>query len=266
MVLATRLLPALCDSLEQQGEGARRIIVNAYRVDGSVRRTGIGTSRPTRNPDHLARLLAPHIAALDPGFGVDAMSLIVSAADAMGPAQAPLAGVDDATAGFNIRFGELLDRLGNRLDAVEKWTPVKSHWPERAVRRVSFPDLSVTGEPMIQPGWRRLPARPLRFLDRPEPVATMALLPDYPPRRLIWRGRSHEVIRADGPERLAEEWWRAPASSGVASEAAREDLPSVDNNIRDYYRLELADGRRLWVFRAGMPGNTPSWYLHGAFA
>ncbi len=38
---------------------------------------------------------------------------------------------------------------------------------------------------------------------------------------------------------------------------------------RDYYRIEDEDGRRYWVFRAGLYGDSgtdlPAWYLHGVF-
>jgi protein ImuB len=63
----------------------------------------------------------------------------------------------------------------------------------------------------------------------------------------------HEVRRAEGPERIAPEWWR---TSGPALS-------------RDYFRVEDAAGRRFWVYREGLWGRetvTPRWYLHGLFA
>ena len=65
--------------------------------------------------------------------------------------------------------------------------------------------------------------------------------------------------RADGPERIAPEWWRADARGPAA-------------RARDYYRVEDEDGARLWMFRdagdgagAGDAGDG-RWFVHGIFA
>jgi protein ImuB len=102
-----------------------------------------------------------------------------------------------------------------------------------------------------KPAASNKPPRPIRLLEPPEPVEASWLLPDDPPFRFFWRRRRHRVTRADGPERIAEEWWRAEASGAV----------------RDYYRVEDEEGRRFWLFRAGLPGDgrLPRWYVHGIF-
>jgi protein ImuB len=99
------------------------------------------------------------------------------------------------------------------------------------------------------------PPRPIRLFDPPEPVEAFWLLPDDPPFRFTWRRRRHRVMRANGPERIADEWWR-PESSG-----------EVDA-IRDYYRVEDEEGRRFWLFRAGLHGgdHMPRWFVHGIFS
>ena len=99
------------------------------------------------------------------------------------------------------------------------------------------------------------PPRPIRLFAPPEPVEAFWLLPDDPPFRFTWRRLPHRVTRADGPERIAEEWWRAEGS------------PARDA-IRDYYRVEDEDGRRFWLFRAGLAGHDdpPRWFIHGLFA
>jgi protein ImuB len=78
-------------------------------------------------------------------------------------------------------------------------------------------------------------------------------VPDGPPIRFRWRRVLHAVIRADGPERIAPEWWRTP--EGTAT--------------RDYYRVEDENGRRFWLYRDGLydrETGTPRWFLHGLFA
>ena len=96
------------------------------------------------------------------------------------------------------------------------------------------------------------PPRPIRLFEPPQPVEAFWLLPDDPPFRFIWRRRRHRVTCADGPERIAEEWWR----------------PEGSDAIRDYYQVEDEEGRRFWLFRAGFPGaeRPPRWFIHGVFA
>ena len=99
------------------------------------------------------------------------------------------------------------------------------------------------------------PPRPVRLFAPPEPVEAAWLLPDDPPFRFTWRRRAHRVRRADGPERIAEEWWTSDGAN--LSPGA----------IRDYYRVEDDEGRRFWLFRAGLSGEPPPrWFVHGLFA
>jgi protein ImuB len=96
--------------------------------------------------------------------------------------------------------------------------------------------------------------RPARLLLHPEPIETMALLPDHPPVSFTWRGTRRSVKRADGPERVFGEWWKRNA-----------ELVAV----RDYFQVEDEAGERYWIFRAGdgEHGETGShkWFLHGIF-
>jgi protein ImuB len=123
---------------------------------------------------------------------------------------------------------------------------VESDIPERSVRRIG--PLAPAKE------WPRWP-RPVCLLSPPEPVENIiAVLPDHPPRRFVWRGRMHQVRRADGPERLYGEWWR----DGREAEA-----------VRDYFQVEDEEGGRFWLFRKG-DGEDPrtgdfSWHLQGVF-
>ncbi|HLH99072.1 MAG TPA: DNA polymerase Y family protein [Xanthobacteraceae bacterium] len=98
------------------------------------------------------------------------------------------------------------------------------------------------------------PTRPLRLFGRPEPIEAVAEVPDGPPVRFRWRRVLHQVAHAEGPERIAMEWWRDRDGRALT---------------RDYFRLECRDGIRLWVYREGLYGRElkePRWYLHGLFA
>jgi protein ImuB len=95
------------------------------------------------------------------------------------------------------------------------------------------------------------PRRPLRLLQRPEEISAMAAIPDGPPVRFRWRQCLHEVAQAEGPERIAMEWWSKPGLT------------------RDCFRVETKQGQRFWLYRDGLyrqDGFAPRWYLQGLFA
>ena len=240
-----RLTATVCTTLEHSGQGARRLDLLFERVDGTIATLRVGTARPSRDARHLGRMLDEKLERIDPGLGIEAMRLIVTRADALGHTQtATLSGSPRAD------IGALVDRLSNRLGAerVYRAEPVESDVPERSVRRV----------PALQRGggksWSPDLPRPVRLLDPPQPVETMALLPDHPPLAFTWRRVRHRVKHADGPERIAGEWWKRDGEM---------------RSVRDYFRVEDEDGRRFWLFRRG-DGEDPAtgdrrWFLHGFF-
>ena len=244
----------LCARLEAEGRGGRRFELCFHRLDGALHRLTIGLALPGRDARAIARLLIPKLETVDPGFGIEVVTL---AADGVEPLSTRQGRLDE---GCDIALEEgvapLVDRLTNRLgeDAVWRAEPFPSHDPERAVRRQ--PPLSPPFSPVTSGnGWDPDRPRPLRLFRRPEPIEAMALVPDDPPVFFRWRGAGHRVRRAEGPERLAEEWWRHPF----------ED--AAPQRVRDYYRVEDAAGARFWVFRDGLyeDGTTPRWWLHGLF-
>ncbi len=260
----SRLLAALCRQFEQAGVGARKLEIALYRVDGSVDRTVIGTSRPNRDNPKLMKLFEEKLGELDPGFGVELMILAAPEVEAWSGTQDALPDQDSPAvpAGADGTI-DLADRLALRLGAenVVRLLPRDSHLPERV--QVSAP---VSSKPATNGAWRRLAgmkgARPTRLLQRPEPVEVTAFVPDDPPSVFHWRRHAHRIVRADGPERIADEWWR-PRPDG--SRPPANDVPPV----RDYYRVEDDDGGRFWLFRDGpyrLAANgqpTARWFLHG---
>jgi len=153
----------------------------------------------------------------------------------------------------------LADRLGNRLGFanLRRLAPRESHLPERAV--ALLPALAAKKSAAR---WRSGVARPIRLLAPPETIEAMAPVPDDPPIMFRWRRLQHRVRRADGPERVAAEWWRN------LDPARGHEAPGDPGAIRDYYRVEDAEGRRFWLFRAGLyrPDQPASWFIHGVFA
>ena len=242
--VAADITAILCDRLDAEGRGARRFEIGFHRLDGLVQRVGIGLSLPGRDAARIARLLTPHLDVIDPGFGIEVATLTAEGVETLAQRQQRL----DAAAEIAPEDGlaPLVDRLAGRLGARAIWRdePSPSHAPERAVARK--PPLS----PSIAGTWDPARPRPLRLFRHPEPIEAIAPIPDDPPVSFRWRGALHRVRRAEGPERLAPEWWRPD-----------------HGRTRDYYRVEDETGARFWLFRAGLYGADPPprWWLHGLF-
>lgn len=256
-VLSDLLIEA-ADRLDQAGQGGRAFEASFYRVDGEVRRIMVRTGRPTREAPVVLRLFRERLAALaaplDPGFGFDQMRLSVPLTQTLRPTQR---GLEREPPGRE-DFSRLVDRLTAKLgpEAVLRFEPQDSHMPERAVRTApAAAARSDLGRPDAvawpEPDPDAPPMRPLQMFDPPQLVETLAEVPDGSPLRFRWRRVLHEVVRSEGPERIAGEWWRAP-----------------DQKTRDYYRVEDRDGRRFWLFRQGLftDEDAPRWFIHGLFA
>ncbi|WP_236960880.1 Y-family DNA polymerase [Methylobacterium durans] len=146
-------------------------------------------------------------------------------------------------------------------------TPTLSRTGEgarRAVRSILPPRSGGHGDPepvtrviLHWPGPEEgLRPRPLVLFERSEAAEeVIALAPEGPPERFRWRRRLHRVAHAEGPERIAPEWWRSPGKTGP-------------DRTRDYYVVECESGRRFWLYRDGAhaPGEPAGWFVHGLFA
>ncbi|WP_309242837.1 Y-family DNA polymerase [Lichenibacterium dinghuense] len=240
----------LCAALARRGEGARTVAASFFRVDGAVKHLRLGTSRPTRDPEALFALFREKIAALgedglDTGYGFDLIRLAVAEGEKLDARQD---GLDPEDAGSADSFADLADRLGARLGLrrVLRLAARDSHLPECAV--VALP----MAAPDPGPGGDGAGlCRPIRLFERPEPIDTVASVPDGPPVRFRWRQVMHDVAAIEGPERIAPQWWTGEAEL-----------------TRDYFRAEDRHGRRYWLYREGLFGrevDRPRWFLHGLF-
>lgn len=262
--LISLLAVTLKVDLERREEGARGLELLLFRVDGMVSRITVGASRPIREPALVRRLFHERLATLgdtiDAGFGFDLVRLSALSTARFDARQADLAGeVEDGGEELAI----FADRIGARLGetAVLEAVPVESHLPERAAPARPYAREEARKEMVERPARgaptatrRPRPAdRPIRLFRQPELIDVPATeVPDGPPLNFRWRRALHRVARAEGPERIAPEWW---------CEAA--DAPT-----RDYYRIEDAEGRRYWLYRQGLYTTqaVPRWFLHGVFA
>ena len=240
-----KLVAVLCKRLAARGLGARRLDLLFERVDNRVEAICVGTSQPVRDVKRLTRLLCDRIEKVEPGFGIERMRLAATLAEPLESRQSRTSLAEEDVPDVS----DLVDILGNRVgeEALFRIAPVASDVPERSVRRVApmAPDAGA---------WPDDWPRPSRLLPSPEPIDTIAVLPDHPPVTFTWRGVRRRVKCADGPERVFGEWWKRDA-----------ELVSV----RDYFRVEDETGERYWIFRAGDGEDTTTgshrWFMHGIF-
>lgn len=239
-----RLSSELSERLEERGYGMKRADLFAHRVDSKGQHIRVGLAKPARDPARISKLLCERIDQIDPGFGIEKLTLTAVHAEPLEERQMSSSLIEEEVADV-LPVIEILANRGARLFRV---TPVASDVPERSVGRIgpTAPESGAT--------WPTKWPRPPRLLEHPEPIDVMALLPDQPPVVVTWRGKRRRIVRADGPERIFGEWWQRP-----------KELLAV----RDYFVVEDDQGERLWIYRAGDGVDTETgshrWFVHGVF-
>jgi protein ImuB len=264
--VAEDLLRRLGRDMEERRLGGRRFVVTLCRADGARRRLAVETGRPTRDPAPVMRLLRERIESLadplDPGFGYDSVALAITRSEPLSPHQI---GLEQGKEAVDDSIAALVDRLAVRLgpEAVYRLVPANRHLPEVAQAALPLAQGAPGRAASFAARLGESPPRPLCLFDPPQPVEVIAGVPDGPPLRFRWRGHLFAVRLAEGPERIAAEWWRHEgAHSGNLA-----GHPENGALTRDYYRVEDSEGRRWWLFRHGLHAEQahPQWYLHGQF-
>lgn len=259
------LAQMLVAAMDKQGKGARRLEASFFRTDGAVRVITVETGQPVTRVNVVDRLFRERLDALadplDPGFGFDLIRLSASRVEIVVQEQRDF----DTRAQDNDEVAALIDRIAARIGGkrVVVHLPQDTHIPERAVIAVSAQQHLAAA--MVTEWPERVktepPLRPLRLFERPEEIkVTAAAVPDGPPPRFTWRRATHAVVRVEGPERIAMEWWKHEEEALT----------------RDYFRVEDAEGMRFWIYRDGLYGSElvtgegepvpPKWFVHGLFA
>lgn len=231
---ARDLAKQIAADLERRAMGARCLDLLFERVDNSIQAIRVGLAQASRNPDHLMRLLRGRLETIDPGFGIDAASLIAAQVEPL-PSQQIATVLSDI--GPETDMSELVDRLTSlpTVRQVLRFAPVESDLPQRSVQR-----LQALAPPAGQtwPSW----PRPTRLIDPPELITA---IPHDAPDAFVWRGRAHRICKCDGPERIHGEWWQAPREVAAT---------------RDYYRVEDETGAQFWIVHSG-----DAWHVQGLF-
>lgn len=240
-----RLVVQLVAELQRKGTGVRRLDLIIEKVDGARQAIRAGTAKPVRDVAWLSKLFRDQTEKIEPGFGIEKLSLIAIMTQPLEEEQRASSLIEEDTTDIT----PLIDVFGNRGQRVYRLAPLASDVPERSVQRLAAATAATEQD------WVHQWPRPVRLLHNPDRIDAIALMPDRPPVSITWRGKRHKIIRADGPERVFGEWWKHDAELDA---------------VRDYFVVEDQMGQRFWVFRSGdgVDPDTGShkWFLHGIFA
>lgn len=242
-VALQQLLEALCTRLQQEQKGLRKATFKGYRMDGKVELIEINTNGPSNHISHIFKLFQPKISTIEPALGIELFTIEASKVE---DHKSKTANMWEGSGNLeDPRLSELIDRLVGKVgvQAIHRYLPDEHHWPERSFRAAtSLREKAVTA-------WDTGKLRPVCILKAPQHIEVTAPIPDYPPMLFRYKGKIHQVVKADGPERLEQEWW------------------IQQGQHRDYYRVEDEDGHRYWLFRLGhYDDENFQWFLHGFFA
>src|SRR5690606_21628978 len=134
------------------------------------------------------------------------------------------------------------NRVG--FENVQRYLPAKSHIPEKS--------FTVAAAAYSEPAenWPAFNRRPIVIFP-PEPIAGHDL---EPPSAFRWRNMRLSIAYSEGPERIQPEWWL--------------DDPNWRSGLRDYWRVQTHQGRRLWLFHTPQVDGThlSTWFVQGEFA
>jgi protein ImuB len=236
------LLDTICNRLRRDGKGIRSATLKCFRIDGKLEQISIGTVRASHNTDHLFRLFELKITEIEPALGIELFILEANKVEDHSPTQQKIWNSNKGLQHESI--SELLDRIKNKIgaNAIHRYLPAEHYWPERSVKQAASLDEQPTTE------WKIDRPRPLQLLATPEKIEVMAPVPDYPPMNFRYKGKLHKISKADGPERIEQEWW------------------IEQGQHRDYYYVEDEEANRYWLFRLGhYTDKTYQWFIHGFF-
>ncbi|MCM5680056.1 DNA polymerase Y family protein [Schlegelella sp. S2-27] len=244
---ARRLLLQMCGWLAARHCGASAFTLRWAHDAMRARSAGDGgeltvrTGEPTRNVEHLSRLLNEHLAKTELLAPVGDLELEAIEVRSLEPASASLL-PDTLQQGESLR--EVLERIAARLG------------PERVLRPVLTEDHRLEWMQFWQPASGKPPRERAASDGMPQPtwVLPQPLKLATQDHRPMYQGVLHLIA---GPHRVEGGWWhRIDTADGA-------DTAHVQ---RDYFVALSEHAGVLWVFQERLANDHTAWYLHGVFA
>ncbi len=201
----------------------------------------VRTAAPTRDVEHLCRLLAEHLARVTLQAPVGALALT---AVEVHPLEIPSGSLLPEESRTSESLNLVLERIAARLG------------PERVLRPVLHEDHRLEWTTHWQPAPQPQPRKPARAADLPQPTWVLA----EPLRLAVARDRpiyQGPLQLLTGPHRIEGGWWHR----------ADDERGSRAFNVqREYWVASSEHAGVLWIFQERFAGDQAAWYLHGVFA
>ena len=201
----------------------------------------VRTAQPTRDVEHLTRLLAEHLAKVELLAPVGDLELIAIDVQSLEEHSTTLF-PEPQHAGESLAL--VLERIAARLG------------PDRVLRPVIVEDDRIEWMTHWQPAPSPRPRKPNRSVDIPQPTFVF----DKPLRlatrddRPLYQGMLQLLA---GPHRIEGGWW----------DRTTEDGGQVTRHVsRDYWVALSEHAGVLWVFQTRLANDETQWFVHGVFA
>ena len=260
---------ALFDLLRSQHLSAKRYSLTVKDTEGNINAKELSLASAGYDTSRMISVIYPIIEGLS--FCGEIHFIAVEALDTslVSPEQEHLNATKERDEAVAARaFNDLLNAFSLRLgrDRILKASLTTSYIPERsfryesAISGLNSPDtrgeLSLR-EPTNSYNPHNIPLaapeeRPTLLFSKPEPITSIAMLPDKPPSWIRWRGQRLIIEKGFGPERIAPEWWRS-------------NLVDLHLDCRDYFTVQDSFGRWLWLFRQNNGDDKQIWFVHGVW-
>ena len=244
---ARRLLLQLCGWLAARRCGVSAVTlrwchdVMRSKTAGDGGELTIRTAEPTRNVEHLSRLLAENLAKvklLAPVGDLELLAVDVRAFEEKTMSLLPDTNADGESLAL------VLERIAARLGPENVLRPVllEDHRLEWAVHWQAAP----LPQPRKDAQAQDLP-QPTFVLPEPLKLATKSNRPMY----------QGMLQLLSGPHRVEGGWWhRITDGEGTTAQVV----------IRDYWVALSEHAGVLWIYQTRLANDETAWYLHGVFA
>ena len=249
MIAIRRLLSALEEKLIKNGSGIKRLKLQFYLCDHTIKSIEIGLAQTTSNMKIIIGLLKLKLEKINLIFEIDCIRIYANEIEFLYLKQKDIHFITEKTITQNIKtdvnFHDLIARIGARigLQNITCLGPAESNIPEKTANFFAV----AWSKPIME--W------PDIFLERPihlfKPEHIVLNCFERPPKMFRWRSRDFIIVYSRGPERIAPEWWL--------------DDPNWRTGVRDYWKVITVTGEALWLYQAHGALMSGGWFCHGNF-
>jgi len=243
------LVSSLCQKLKKNAVGARIVQLQVFKIDGITESVYVELAQPSFDVKRIMYLLNMKVEEIKADFGIDLVRLEVKLFEPIFEYQYEKIpkenNLETKTLEADLLLDDLLSRIALKIntDKITRWHSAESHIPEKSFLTLS----ALWSEPEMEWQDHNLLRPTTLFNDE------IILVEDqnFPPKKFKWRNRLFDVSSSVGPERISPEWWL--------------DDSGWRTGVRDYWRVNVKTGERLWLYYAYGGIKNGGWFCHGDF-